>query len=58
MRCTCCNRILDTQESTRKFAGSGTYVDMCNTCLSTIEDDVETIDGEYYEPEDKEDEDE
>ncbi len=57
MRCTCCNRILDTQESTRKFAGSGTYVDMCNTCLATIEDDVETIDGEHYEDE-KEDEEE
>lgn len=50
-RCVACNRILDNQESTRKFAGSGEYVDMCNTCLGTIEDDVDTIDGEHYDDE-------
>lgn len=54
MRCTCCNKILDTQESTRKFAGSGTYVDMCNTCLATISDDVETIDGAYVDDDETE----
>jgi len=43
MRCTCCNKILNNQESTRRFA-SGTFVDMCNKCLSTIEDSVDVVD--------------
>jgi len=45
MRCSCCNTILSPQESTRKFKESGTYVDMCNKCLATISDDVDTVDG-------------
>lgn len=45
MRCFCCNRVLTTQEATRRFKASGTFVDMCNTCLSTIDDEVEVTDG-------------
>jgi len=48
MRCECCNVILTPQEATRKFKGSGTYVDMCNKCLTTIDDDVDTVEGEGY----------
>lgn len=44
-RCECCNVILTPQEATRKFKGSNTYTDMCNKCLSTISDDVETVEG-------------
>lgn len=45
MRCSCCNVILTSQESVRKFQTSGEYVDMCNKCLSTIDDDVQWEDG-------------
>ena len=43
MKCYCCDVILTPQESTRKFAKSKTYTDMCNKCLSTI--DEPTIDS-------------
>jgi hypothetical protein len=46
MRCAACNVILSTSESVRRFKGSGDFVDLCNKCLSTISDDVETVDGE------------
>lgn len=45
MRCECCNAPLSSQEATRKFKGSGTFVDMCNKCLSTIDDQVEYTEG-------------
>jgi len=46
MRCTACNVVLTPEEAVRRFKGSGTFVDMCNKCLSTISDDVETVDGQ------------
>ena len=45
MRCECCNVLLTTQESTRKFKTSGEYVDMCNKCLHTIDDEVSYTEG-------------
>jgi len=45
MKCECCDKILTSQEATRKFKESGTFVDMCNECLDTISDDVEVTDG-------------
>lgn len=45
MRCSACNVILSTTESVRRFKGSGEFVDLCNKCLSTISDDVETVEG-------------
>jgi hypothetical protein len=53
MRCQACNVVLTPQESTRKFAISGDYVDLCNKCLSTI-DDVDTLDSEYLDDEEGE----
>ena len=53
MRCNCCNVILTTQESTRKFTNSGTYVDMCNKCFNTIADDVNYTESEYEEGDDE-----
>lgn len=50
MRCYSCNCILSQQESIRKFKESGTYTELCSGCLSTISDDVETVEGNY-EPE-------
>jgi hypothetical protein len=45
MRCYCCNNILTTQESVRKFKDSGSPTEMCNTCLGTIAE-VDTVEGE------------
>lgn len=45
MRCLSCNCQLDDYEATRKFAESGTFVDLCNNCFSHISDDVDVIDG-------------
>lgn len=53
MRCTACNVILTPSESVRKFKESGTYVDFCNKCLSTISDSVTTVDGNIEEMEDE-----
>lgn len=49
MKCYCCDRILTTAESTRKFKGSGAFTDMCDTCLSTI--DADTVEGYHEEDE-------
>lgn len=57
MRCSCCNVLLTTQESTRKFKESQTYVDMCNKCLETISNEVDVTEGntsdDNYPEEDK-----
>jgi hypothetical protein len=45
MRCSACNVILTTSESVRRFKDSGEFVDLCNKCLSTISDDVQTVEG-------------
>lgn len=39
MRCYCCQKRLSNAESTAKFS-SGAYTEMCNQCLSTIQEDV------------------
>lgn len=49
MRCQACNVILTTQEATRKFKESGDFVDLCNKCLSTIDEDVNYSDGNHEE---------
>lgn len=54
MRCECCNKILSSQEATRRFKGSDSFVDMCNQCLDTISDEVETTEG-YTGPDDDDD---
>lgn len=46
MRCYCCNVILTPQQATRKFKESETFVDMCDKCLGTIADDVDTLDSD------------
>ena len=45
MRCYCCNNVLKPSESTRKFKESGAYTDMCDHCLGTISDEVDTVEG-------------
>lgn len=43
MRCIACNKNLSDFESTRKYADSQQYVDLCNKCFSTISDSVTTV---------------
>lgn len=57
MRCYSCNCILTPRESVRRFSESQDFVDLCNTCLSTIDEDVDTVDGAYVEEDENESED-
>ena len=38
MRCLSCNVSLSDFESTRKFAASGEFIDLCNGCFGHIGD--------------------
>lgn len=44
MRCVCCNTVLSDFEATRRSINTDDFVDICNVCLKTIDDDVKTID--------------
>ena len=48
MRCLACDRKLTDYESTRKYASSGTFVDLCNRCFSEISDDVPDLEGDGF----------
>ena len=43
MRCICCNVALSKYESTMKTVSTNEYVDMCESCLSYVSDDVKVI---------------
>ena len=43
MRCLSCNKNLSDFESTRKFASTGEYLDLCNRCYSDIQEDIDTL---------------
>lgn len=40
MRCLACNVELNNVESTRKSRVTGEYLDLCNPCFGTIQEDV------------------
>lgn len=40
MRCLACDRILTDQEATRKSLTTDEYIDLCNECFGTIQDDI------------------
>lgn len=40
MHCCCCDKILNDFESCRKSKSTGDYLDMCNTCYSTVQEEV------------------
>jgi hypothetical protein len=40
MRCLSCDAELNDFESTRKYADSGEFVDLCNFCFQSIKDSV------------------
>lgn len=56
MRCYCCNHILSKAEATRKFSESGAFTEMCNACLTSIEDNdnLALEEGVYDEEEEDE----
>lgn len=45
MRCLACNCQLNDHESTRKYASSGSFVDLCDHCFSEVAEDIPTIEG-------------
>lgn len=48
MRCLSCNVILTDKEATRKYASSGTFIDLCDNCFKDIEEEVSTLEGNNY----------
>jgi hypothetical protein len=52
MRCTCCDRLLNDFESTRKSKTTGEYLDMCNKCYTTVADDIKVSNRTDLEPND------
>jgi len=45
MRCRACNCILTDQEATRKYTTVNDFVELCDHCYSTIEEDLPTLEG-------------
>jgi len=43
MRCLACDTNLSDFESTRKHHETGEFIDLCNKCFSTIQNDVTDI---------------
>jgi hypothetical protein len=44
MRCVACDKIMTDYELTKKFSGSGEFVDLCNECSRYLaEDDLITV---------------
>lgn len=62
MRCSCCDALLTTEETSIKLASDGSYADMCKVCLDAADilyttkrpfyEDEVVDDEEYIEPED------
>ena len=49
MRCQACAKIMTNYELTKKFSGSGEFVDLCNECSRfLIDDDLMTIGDMVY----------
>lgn len=44
MRCLSCNEILTDLEAVRKFSGSGSYSDLCESCFSAVCADLLDLD--------------
>lgn len=43
MRCLSCDARLSDYEATRRCAITNEYIDLCNSCFSTIYEDMHTI---------------
>lgn len=47
MRCLACNVRLNKRESTRKYASSGTYIDLCDRCFSHVSEEIADVSDGY-----------
>lgn len=56
MHCSCCDRLLNDYESTRKSKTTGEYLDICNKCYTSIAYDVPSVARDNLEPNDIPDE--
>tara|TARA_R110000772_G_scaffold118703_4_gene224388 strand:- start:304 stop:489 length:186 start_codon:yes stop_codon:yes gene_type:complete len=45
MRCLACNTELSDYEATRKSSNSNEFLDLCNTCYKSINEDIEVVDN-------------
>lgn len=54
MRCLSCNCILSDYEATRKSAHTNMFIDLCNRCYGSIQDDIDVIERPDLEHEDAE----
>ena len=45
MRCLACNTELSDYEATRKSSSSNEFLDLCNTCYKSINEDIEVVDN-------------
>ena len=51
MRCLACDKRLNNRESTRKYASSGTFVDLCDRCFSYVSEEIPDVaDGVDVDP--------
>jgi len=48
MRCKACDASLTDYESTRRSSNSGEFLDLCNHCYKSIEEDIEVFDNSQY----------
>lgn len=45
MRCLSCNKIMTPKEATRKYASTGTFIDLCDHCFADVEEDIPFVEG-------------
>jgi hypothetical protein len=43
MRCLSCNENLTDFESTRRYASTDEFLDLCNRCFVSVSDDLHTL---------------
>lgn len=43
MRCLACDKRLNDSEATRKYASTGSFVDLCNRCFAYVAEDIPDI---------------
>ena len=55
MRCLSCNCILSDYEATRKSVHTNMFIDLCNRCYGSIQDDLDVVERPDLEHEDAED---
>lgn len=57
MKCRSCDCILNDREATRKYASTGEFLDLCDSCFEPIRSEVNTVERFEMPTEDSQDED-